>query len=88
MAASESPAYEREKVNVAAYRVEVADVRDQVEWGPEWSRRARGIPLYAALRSLGRIAEADSLNPQVTLAWARADVDPPASCYCGVRPEQ
>ena len=38
----------------AAYKVEVADVRDQFEWGPEWSRRARGIPIYAALRTLGR----------------------------------
>jgi glutamate/tyrosine decarboxylase-like PLP-dependent enzyme len=38
----------------AAYKVEVENVRDQFEWGPEWSRRARGIPLYAALRSLGR----------------------------------
>ena len=36
------------------YRVEVADVRDQYEWGPEWSRRARGFPLYAVLRALGR----------------------------------
>ncbi len=38
----------------AAYKVEVENVRDQFEWGPEWSRRARGIPLYAALRALGR----------------------------------
>ena len=38
----------------APYKVEVDDVRDQFEWGPEWSRRARGIPLYAALRTLGR----------------------------------
>jgi glutamate/tyrosine decarboxylase-like PLP-dependent enzyme len=38
----------------AAYKVEVANVRDQFEWGPEWSRRARGIPIYAALRTLGR----------------------------------
>jgi len=38
----------------APYKVEVADVRDQLEWGPEWSRRARGIPIYAALRTLGR----------------------------------
>ncbi len=38
----------------AAYKVEVDNVRDQFEWGPEWSRRARGIPLYAALRTLGR----------------------------------
>jgi glutamate/tyrosine decarboxylase-like PLP-dependent enzyme len=38
----------------AAYKVEVDDVRDQFEWGPEWSRRARGIPIYATLRALGR----------------------------------
>jgi len=38
----------------APYKVEVEDVRDQFEWGPEWSRRARGIPVYVALRTLGR----------------------------------
>ena len=38
----------------AAYKIEVENMRDQVEWGPEWSRRARGIPIYAALRALGR----------------------------------
>ena len=30
------------------------DARHQIDWGPEWSRRARGVPVYAALRSLGR----------------------------------
>src|SRR3954467_15104658 len=29
-------------------------VRDQVDWVPEFSRRARGFSVYAALRSLGR----------------------------------
>jgi glutamate/tyrosine decarboxylase-like PLP-dependent enzyme len=29
-------------------------VRDQVDWTPEFSRRARGFTAYAALRSLGR----------------------------------
>jgi glutamate/tyrosine decarboxylase-like PLP-dependent enzyme len=29
-------------------------VRDQVDWVPEFSRRARGFTVYAALRSLGR----------------------------------
>jgi glutamate/tyrosine decarboxylase-like PLP-dependent enzyme len=29
-------------------------VRDQLDWVPEFSRRARGFALYAALRSLGR----------------------------------
>jgi glutamate/tyrosine decarboxylase-like PLP-dependent enzyme len=28
--------------------------RDQLDWNPEFSRRARGFPIYAALRSLGR----------------------------------
>jgi glutamate/tyrosine decarboxylase-like PLP-dependent enzyme len=28
--------------------------RDQLDWNPEFSRRARGFPVYAALRSLGR----------------------------------
>jgi glutamate/tyrosine decarboxylase-like PLP-dependent enzyme len=46
----------------AAYKVEVDNVRDQFEWGPEWSRRARGIPLYAALRTLGRNGVADMIE--------------------------
>src|SRR5262249_58731996 len=29
-------------------------VRDGVDWVPEFSRRARAFPVYAALRSLGR----------------------------------
>jgi len=28
--------------------------RDQIEWNPEFSRRARGFAVYAALRELGR----------------------------------
>jgi glutamate/tyrosine decarboxylase-like PLP-dependent enzyme len=28
--------------------------RDALEWNPEFSRRARGFPIYAAIRSLGR----------------------------------
>jgi glutamate/tyrosine decarboxylase-like PLP-dependent enzyme len=30
------------------------DARDQLDWTPEWSRRARAFPTYAALRQLGR----------------------------------
>jgi glutamate/tyrosine decarboxylase-like PLP-dependent enzyme len=33
--------------------------RDAVDWGPEFSRRARGFAVYAALRSLGRRGVAD-----------------------------
>jgi glutamate/tyrosine decarboxylase-like PLP-dependent enzyme len=46
----------------AAYKIEVENMRDQVEWGPEWSRRARGIPLYAALRTLGRDGVAEIIE--------------------------
>jgi glutamate/tyrosine decarboxylase-like PLP-dependent enzyme len=31
-----------------------SQVRDQLDWNPEFSRRARGFPVYAALRELGR----------------------------------
>ncbi|HET7354313.1 MAG TPA: pyridoxal-dependent decarboxylase [Gaiellaceae bacterium] len=33
--------------------------RDALDWGPEFSRRARGFAVYAALRSLGRRGVAD-----------------------------
>lgn len=33
--------------------------RDEVDWTPEFSRRARGFPIYAALRSLGRSGVAE-----------------------------
>ncbi|MGA2925596.1 MAG: aminotransferase class V-fold PLP-dependent enzyme [Solirubrobacteraceae bacterium] len=33
--------------------------RDQLDWNPELSRRARGFPVYAAIRSLGRAGVAD-----------------------------
>jgi glutamate/tyrosine decarboxylase-like PLP-dependent enzyme len=39
----------------AAYLEQTSGVeRDEVDWVPEFSRRARGVPIYAALRALGR----------------------------------
>ncbi|MGO9207195.1 MAG: pyridoxal phosphate-dependent decarboxylase family protein [Candidatus Limnocylindrales bacterium] len=38
----------------AAYLVQDSGERDGVDWGPEFSRRARGVPVYAVLRALGR----------------------------------
>lgn len=38
----------------ADYLAAATDARDQIDWTPEWSRRARGVPVYAALRELGR----------------------------------
>jgi glutamate/tyrosine decarboxylase-like PLP-dependent enzyme len=37
-----------------SYVTYVAEARNEMEWNPEWSRRARGFASYAALRSLGR----------------------------------
>jgi len=38
----------------AAYLQRSSSERDNYEWTPEFSRRARGFTVYAALRSLGR----------------------------------
>ncbi len=38
----------------AAYLTYNTDARDELDWNPEHSRRARGITTYAALRELGR----------------------------------
>ena len=45
----------RASMNVtAAYVRSDGLVRDPMDWTPDWSRRARGFPVYAALRELGR----------------------------------
>ena len=36
--------------------------REEVDWTPEFSRRARGFAVYAALRSLGRAGVADLIE--------------------------
>lgn len=38
----------------AAYLTHDSTMRDQMDWNPDWSRRARGFSTYAALRELGR----------------------------------
>jgi glutamate/tyrosine decarboxylase-like PLP-dependent enzyme len=43
----------------ASYLVHADDVRDQLDWTPEHSRRARGFATWAALRELGRSGLAD-----------------------------
>jgi glutamate/tyrosine decarboxylase-like PLP-dependent enzyme len=37
----------------AAYITHESEARDQIDWNPEWSRRARGFATYAAIRELG-----------------------------------
>jgi glutamate/tyrosine decarboxylase-like PLP-dependent enzyme len=38
----------------ASYLTYDTDARDEMDWNPEWSRRARGFATYAAIRQLGR----------------------------------
>ena len=38
----------------AEYLTHAIEARDQIDWNPEWSRRARGFPTYAAIRELGQ----------------------------------
>jgi glutamate/tyrosine decarboxylase-like PLP-dependent enzyme len=38
----------------ASYSVPTEQLRNQKDWNPEWSRRARGFTAYAAIRALGR----------------------------------
>jgi len=58
----------------AAYYVETAGgERDPYNWVAESSRRARGFPIYAALRSLGRDGLAEMIERCCALARRMAD---------------
>jgi glutamate/tyrosine decarboxylase-like PLP-dependent enzyme len=55
----------------AAYLVQSEDakrVRDGFDWTPEFSRRARALPIYAALRGLGRSGVASLVERSCELA--------------------
>jgi glutamate/tyrosine decarboxylase-like PLP-dependent enzyme len=43
----------------ASYSIPHEELRNQKDWNPEWSRRSRGFPAYAALRALGRAGIGD-----------------------------
>lgn len=45
----------REAMTISAsYIAPDTNARDQINWNPEWSRRARSVSVYAALRELGK----------------------------------
>jgi glutamate/tyrosine decarboxylase-like PLP-dependent enzyme len=64
------PAAHRAAMGVrAAYLIhDPGDARDQVDLNPEFSRRARGFPVYAALHALGRSGVADLVERCCRLA--------------------
>jgi len=47
------------------------EMRDQMDWTPEFSRRARGFATYAALRQLGRAGVADLVE---RCCWAAREI--------------
>jgi glutamate/tyrosine decarboxylase-like PLP-dependent enzyme len=52
----------------ASYSVPTEQLRNQKDWNPEWSRRARGFTAYAAIRALGRAGIAEIIERCCTLA--------------------
>ena len=46
----------------AAYFSTSDEARDQMDWNPEWSRRARGFATYAASREMGRQGVAEMIE--------------------------
>jgi glutamate/tyrosine decarboxylase-like PLP-dependent enzyme len=63
----------------ASYLVQTEGAeRDPQDWTPEFSRRARGVPVYAALKSLGRQGVAELVEGCCRLARRMADRLSPA----------
>ncbi|HSN69632.1 MAG TPA: pyridoxal-dependent decarboxylase [Thermoanaerobaculia bacterium] len=48
--------------------------RDEVDWVPEFSRRGRSVPVYAALRALGRGGVAEIVDRGCAMAERMADI--------------
>lgn len=75
IAISRHPAAHRAAMSVHASYLIQADggVRDQMDWNPEFSRRARGLAVYATLRSLGRRGVEELVDRTCSLARRFAD---------------
>jgi glutamate/tyrosine decarboxylase-like PLP-dependent enzyme len=62
-AVADASAHRAAMTSTAAYiPAHTDDIPWGYDWNPEYSRRARGIPLYAALRSLGRAGLTDLVD--------------------------
>ncbi|HVE62508.1 MAG TPA: pyridoxal-dependent decarboxylase [Mycobacteriales bacterium] len=58
----------------ASYLEQGAGARDPLDWNPEFSRRARGVGVYATLRALGRSGVAELVERTVGLAQLFAEL--------------
>jgi glutamate/tyrosine decarboxylase-like PLP-dependent enzyme len=59
---ADSEAHRAAMSHRASYLTHDSEARDQIDWNPEWSRRARGFPTYAAIRQLGRTGIANQIE--------------------------
>ena len=57
----------------ASYITPDKEARDQIDWNPEWSRRARGFPIYAALLELGQVGLYAMIQNSCEMAAALVD---------------
>ena len=57
----------------ASYLEQGTGARDPMDWVPEFSRRARGVSVYATLRSLGRHGVADLVDRTARMSRRFAD---------------
>ncbi len=68
------PAAHRAAMSVqASYLEQGTGARDAMDWNPEFSRRARGVGVYATVRALGRQGIVDLVERTVSLAQRFAD---------------
>ncbi len=63
----------RAAMATAAAYLPPGEHREPIDWNPEMSRRARAVPVWAALRSLGRTGVADLVDRGCDLARRFAD---------------
>ncbi|MEV6317156.1 aminotransferase class V-fold PLP-dependent enzyme [Streptomyces sp. NPDC051776] len=68
------PEAHRAALAVTADYLEISGHREQIDTVPEWSRRARSVPVYAALRSLGRAGVARLVGANIAHARRMASL--------------
>jgi glutamate/tyrosine decarboxylase-like PLP-dependent enzyme len=56
------PEHLRRALSLSAAYLPQAEAREPSQFTPEWSRRARGVEVWAALKSLGRAGLAELIE--------------------------
>ena len=56
------PSHRKAMTVKASYITPNPEARNPIDWTPEWSRRARAVPLYAIIRELGRKGFAELID--------------------------